>query len=591
MPLDAVCLSALTRELSERIVGMRIDKIQQPERDLLLLSVRGKGDSGRLLLSAGSGSARIHFTEASFENPQQAPMFCMLLRKHLTGARILSLTQPNLERMVVMELDTLDELGVQSKKRLILELIGRNTNIILVGADDRIIECVRRVDGDMSRSRQLLPGLIYRLPPEQEKLAFFSSTAEQRRVLWEDAIEEGQAVDKWLLHNFSNLSPLICREVCHRAFGEAGPMCSSLTAEQRSAFRYAMDALAETVKNREFVPYMLLEGDKPRDFSFLPINQYGSAMTGVSYPNFSTLLDGFYTRRDKMERMRHRAQSLTKTVKNARDRAARKLTMQLEEKKTTENRDTLRKYGDLITGNLYRMTKGMTVLHAEDYYEEDCPEIEIPLDPLKTPQQNAAAYYKEYNKAKTAERYLVDQIAEGESKLEYLESVLEEISRAEGERDLGEIRGELISAGFIRPAGGGKKERIKESGPLTFRSSHGMEILVGRNNAQNDALTTKQARRTDVWLHTQRVHGSHVIIRCEGEEPDEQTLQEAASLAVYYSQGREGGKTAVDYTQVRFVKKPHGALPGKVIYTEYRTIMAEGDEVLVARLRTTGKIR
>ena len=589
MPLDAICLSALTQELSERIVGMRIDKIQQPERDLLLFSVRGKGENGRLLLSAGCGSARIHFTEASFENPQQAPMFCMLLRKHLTGARILSLTQPNLERMVILELDTLDELGVQSKKRLILELIGRNTNIILVGEDDRIIECVRRVDSDMSRSRQLLPGLIYHFPPEQEKLAFFSSTAEQRETLWKSAVEEGQTVDKWLLQTFSNLSPLICRELCHRAFGETAPVCSRLTEEQRKAFLLAMDALIETVKNREFVPYMLLESDKPREFSFLPINQYGSAMTGVSYPSFSALLDGFYTRRDKVERMRHRAQVLTKTVKNARDRAARKLAMQLEEKKATENRDVLRKYGDLVTGNLYRMTKGMTVLCAQDYYEEGCPEIEIPLDPLKTPQQNAAAYYKDYNKAKTAEQYLTAQIAEGELKLEYLESVLEEISRAEGERDLAEIRRELITTGLIRPAGGGKKERIKESGPFTFRSSNGMEILVGRNNAQNDTLTTKQARRTDIWLHTQRVHGSHVIIRCEGEEPDEQTLQEAASLAVYYSQARDGGKTAVDYTQVRFVKKPHGALPGKVIYTEYRTIMAEGDASLVERLDATGK--
>ncbi len=588
MPLDAICLSALTKELSERIVGMRIDKIQQPERDLILLSVRGKGDSGRLLLSAGSGSARIHFTEAAFENPQQAPMFCMLLRKHLTGARILSLTQPDLERMVVLELDTLDELGVPAKKRLILELIGRNTNLILVGEDDRILECVRRVDGDMSRSRQLLPGLIYRLPPAQEKLAFFTSTAAQRGALWETA-EPQQTADKWLLQTFSNLSPLICRELCHRAFGETAPMISGLTAAQRDAFLCAMDALAETVKNGEFVPYMLLEADKPKDFSFLPINQYGAAMTGAAYPSFSALLDGFYTRRDKVERMRHRAQSLTKTVKNARDRAARKLAMQIEEKKATENRDTLRKYGDLITGNLYRMTKGMATLHAEDYYEESCPEITIPLDPLKTPQQNAAAYYKEYNKAKTAERYLTEQISEGEAKLEYLESVLEEIARAEGERDLAEIRRELVSAGFIRPANGGKKERIRESGPWTFCSSSGMEILVGRNNAQNDALTTKQARRTDVWLHTQRVHGSHVIIRCEGETPDETTLEEAASLAVYFSQGRAGGKTAVDYTQVRFVKKPHGALPGKVIYTDYRTILAEADEALAERLRTTGK--
>lgn len=584
MPLDAVVLTALTEELSAGITGMKIDKVQQPERDVVLLALRGASGSTRLLISAGVGTARLHITDSAFENPQTPPMFCMLLRKHLQGARISALVQPEMERLVILELDAFDEMGAPVTKRLIVEMMGRNSNIILADGEWRIIDCMRRIDGgDDGEKRRVLPGMFYRLPDSQEKTAFFSATAAQRRELWSMADGQRQA-DRWLLDTFSGLSPLVCRELCHRCFGDSSAVIAKLTEAEMNAFPAAMDALAEAVKNREFTPYMLLDDEKPRDFSFMAITQYTEELRGEIFGNFSELLDAFYTGREKAERVRRRAQTMIKAVRTARDRSARKLAAQQRELAETEDREQKKRCGDIITANMYRMKKGERELRTEDFYQDGCPEVCIPLDPLKTPQQNAAAYYKAYSKAKTAVGHLTEQIAMGEAAVDYLDSVLDEIDRAEGERDLSEIRRELTESGYIRQQKNVKKMKVPESKPLRFISDSGMEILVGRNNRQNDELTTKLARRTDVWLHTQKIHGSHVIISCGGEAPDETTIMQAASIAAFYSHGREGGKIPVDYTQVRFVKKPSGAMPGKVIYTDYKTIIAEADGKLAERL-------
>lgn len=585
MPLDAITLTAVTEELSRRAVGMKIDKVQQPERDVIILSLRGMGENFRLLVSAGVGTARVHVTNASFENPQTPPMFCMLLRKHLQGARIASVTQPEMERLVIFELDAFDEMGVAVVKRVVVEMMGRNSNIILTDSDWRIIDCLRRMDGgDEGEKRRVLPGMFYTFPQTQRKADFFLSTSEERKRLF-TAAPEGKAADKWLLDTFFGLSPLICREICFRCFGDTSPMIGRQKWSVGGDFCAALDALAECVKNREFVPCMMVENDRPREFSFMPIKQYGDAVKVQEFSDFSSLLDAFYTRREKLERVRHRAHTMIKTVKTARDRAVRKISAQRQELLRTESREVKKRFGDLITANMYRMKKGEAELVTEDFYEDTCPRISIPLDPLKTPQQNAAAYYKEYNKLKAAVCHLTEQIELGEQAVEYLESVLEEIDRAEGERDLGDIRRELTASGYIRSQRNARREKIPESKPLKFISSSGMEIYVGRNNQQNDTLTTKYARRTDMWLHAQKIHGSHVIISCEDAQPDEQTLLEAAMLAAYYSKGRSGGKTAVDYTQVRFVKKPSGALPGKVIYTDYKTIIVDADEKLAEQLK------
>ena len=573
MPLDSVTTSALALELREKLAGARIDKVQQPERDLILLSVHGPAGNCRLALCGGVGTARAHITEAAYENPAQPPMFCMLLRKHLVGARVAEIEQPRRERLLIFHLDAYDEMGAPVRKRLVVEMIGRGTNIILVDGEGRIIDCLRRVDGEMNSLRQVLPGLLYRLPVRQDKPDFFSATSDERRAAFERW--HGRcAPDKWLLDSFSCLSPLICRELVYRCREDPGTMPA------------VMDALADSVNAGEFTPYMLLADGKPKDFSFMPITQYAGTMAGETFPSFSALLDAYYTRRSRVEDMRRRTSALRKIVKNAHDRAARKYALQTEELKKTAKRDEKRRWADLITANLYRAQKNRAdSMTAEDFYEEGCPKVTIPLDPLKTPQQNAAAYYKEYNKAKTAEQYLTRLIEQNRRDIAYLASVLDELDRARSEADIAAIRRELGATGYLREQRSGKKERVKESAPLCYRSSGGYEILVGRGNAQNDYLTTKLAHKGDLWFHTQKIHGSHVILRCAGETPDEESICEAAALAATHSQASGGGKVPVDYTRVKFVKKPSGALPGMVIYTDQTTVIAEADEALEVRLK------
>ncbi len=585
MPLDAITINALANELRATVVGAKIDKVQQPENDTLLLSLRGGGQNEKLLISAGVGTARAHLSTQAYENPLAPPMFCMLLRKHLVGARISGLNQPNMERLLVFELDTYDEMYVETKKRLVVEMMGRNSNIILTEADGHIIDCLRRVDGDMSRVRQVLPGLLYRFPPEQVKPSFFSMPIEEKTILWKNANPEMPA-DKWLMDTFAGISPLISREICYRATGDASKVIAEFSDTEKSSFENCVSTLEKRIKESDYVPTLLITEDKPTDFSFMPIAQYENAAEIKSYPDFSTLLEDFYTRRDKQEQMRRKSQALYKSVKSAHERELRKLSLRREELIKSGERELNRRRGDLITANLYRIKKGDRLAEVDNFYEEDCPKLHIPLDPLKTPQQNAAAYYKEYNKAKTAEKYLGGLIEKGEREEAYLESVMDEILRSESERDLAEIRRELTGTGFIKAQKSAKREKIKETAPLRFLSSSGKEILVGRNNLQNDKLTTKTARRTDIWLHVQRVHGSHVIISIDGEDPDERTLFEAATLAAYYSQARDSGKIPVDYAQVRFVRKPSGSMPGAVIYTDYKTIIVTPDEKLVEHLKT-----
>ena len=572
MPLDAVTVSALAKELSERLEGGRIDKVQQPERDMLLLSLRAKGENLRLVIAAGTGNARAGITRGSFENPAEPPMFCMLMRKHLVGARILSVTQPEYERLLIFTLDTHDELGVQSEKKLAVELIGRSANAVLIGADGRIIDCMRRMDFAGDALRRMLPGMIYRLPPKQEKPVFFALDPAQRRALIA-AADKTVPVDKWLMDSFSALSPLICRELAYRCNNDYVNLPD------------ACDALCEAVAAGELAPWLISIDGKPKDFSFMAISQYGPAAQLERYDSFSEMLDAFYTRRDRAEQQRRRSHDLIKTVRTLRDRQQRKLAAQREELRRTEGREDIRHQAELVTANIYRLRRGDRSLECEDYYDPACPVVHIELDPLKTPQQNAAALYKEYNKLKAAEQHLTVLTREGERQLDYLNSVLDELERAETDRDLSDIRRELTETGYIRARKGGKAERVKPQSPLKFVSDDGLEILAGRSNAQNDELTLKLARRTDYWLHTQRVHGSHVIIRCEGEEPPPRTLEQAAGIAAYYSQARGAGKVQVDYTMVRNVRKPSGALPGKVVYTDHKTMLAESDGALAERLK------
>ena len=563
MPLDAVTVHALASELSGVLEGGRIDRIQQPERDMVIISLRSQGENRKLLIAAGTGNARIHLTKTSFENPKEPPMFCMLLRKHLTGAKIISVSQTGFERVMTLELETYDELGVVTRKRLVSELIGKSANLVLVGEDGRIIDCMRRMSYGGDALRCLQPGMIYRLPPSRNRTAFFDGAYEDIERLTEN-VPEDVPLDRWLLDTFSGLSPLICRELAYRC------------GNDRAYLGAACIALKESVENRELAPYIVYDAQKPTDFSFMPIKQYGTERECVCFESFSEMLDEFYSQRDRIEQQRRRSRELTRTVKTVRDRLQRKLSLQREELRLSEDRETVRIKAELVTANIYRLKKGQRVLECENYYEENSPLIQIELDPLKTPQQNSAALYKHYSKLKGAYAHLSVLIAENEKQLDYLNSVLDELERCESMNDIAAIRAELVSTGYIKKTNA-KQPKVKPQQPLVFVSDDGFEILVGRSNIQNDELTTKTARRTDIWLHTKNVHGSHVVIRCDGREVPERTLMQAASLAVYYSQGRDAGKIPVDYTMVRNVKKPSGALPGKVIYTDYKTVMAEAE--------------
>ena len=578
MPLDAICLSALARELKEAVVGGRIDKIHQPARDEVILSLRGSEGGMRLLLSASPTRPRAQLTELARENPQEPPMFCMLLRKHLTGGRILEVVQPQFERLLEFHIEAPDELGDRSIRRLILEVMGRRANLLLLDREGRIVDCLRKVDADMSQERQLLPGMFYRLPPTQDKESPFSVLQSPPDL----AYAFGQKMERLLVDAFTGISPLIAREL---AFEAAGSTEALLSQENLPRLQERFVRLVTKVETGEMAPYLLVRDGTPVDFSFRPILQYGPGTESLRMENFSKLLDGFYAQREGEERIRQKGQDLLRSLSTARDRLSRKLIIQEKELESTKDREQLRQMGDLITANLYRMEKGAAQLKTENYYDPGCIEIAIKLDPLKTPQQNAARYYKDYHRAKTAERVLTEQLAAGRRELEYLNSVLESVSRAEGERDLEEIRQELVETGYVRRRGKAK-DRMKRvsSKPLEFRSSSGLRISVGRNNSQNDALTTKLAGKGDLWFHAQKIHGAHVILWTDGQSPDLQSMTEAAMLAAWFSQGRSAGKVPVDYTLVKHVKKPAGARPGMVVYATYETAYVTPEEAVLKTL-------
>lgn len=580
MPLDAVYLTALAGELRRGALGSRVDRVHQPERDELILQLRSREGVKRLLLCASPNHPRVHFTAAPTENPSQPPMFCMLLRKHLTGGKLTSIIQPPAERVLELKFDCTDEMGEPAEKTLIAEIMGRNSNLILCGADGRIVDCLRRVDFEMSEKRQVLPGLFYQNPPPQEKEDPSSVTPEKLSGLLSQA---AGPFDRWLTASFAGLSPLLGRELSYRLTGDV-----SASVENCDQEKLCTDLMKEfsILRDGPFTPVLLTKDGEPKDFSCRSIEQYGGYYEQEEVESFSVLLDRFYAQRDRAERTRQKSQSMRRTVQNLRDRTARKLANQRKELQDTEGRERLRQLGDIATANLHLMTRGQARLTCVDFYDPEMKEIDIPLSPKLSPQQNAAKFYRDYTKAKNAAHILTGLIEQGEGELNYLESILDELNRAEGEKDLAEIRTELTEGGYLRGAGKKKQPKQKPSRPMVFRSSEGYEIYVGRNNRQNDQLTLRTAEKYDLWLHAQKIHGSHVIISCAGRgEPGEKTLEEAALLAAWYSQGRAGQNVPVDCALVKHVKKPAGAKPGMVIYDHYTTRYVTPDGKLCEALR------
>lgn len=578
MALDAVCLQAVAEELRPQILGLRIDKVQQPARDQVILLLRG---GVRLLLNAGASNSRIHLTGQLRDNPAEPPMFCMLLRKHLVGARVAALTQPGLERLVELELDVTDDFGQPGKRTLVLEAMGRHSNLILLDGERRVIECLRRVDAEMSALRPVLPGLFYQYPPAHGK-TYLSDATEDIFFAQLAADNPERQLDAFLLDSFFGISPLLARELTFRMTGETDSRIFSLDDAGKQRLWGGISELQAHIKENKFTPVSLWRDGKPLEFSCFPIAQYGSAAEMRTYPSFSALLDDFYESRERQERIRQRGADLVRTASSTRNRLRRKLDIQEKDYAATQDRDTLRLSGELITANLYRMERGQRKVTCENYYDGN-REITIPLDPLLTPQENAAKYFKRYSKAKTAEKYLKEQMEIARQDAAYLDSVLEEIAEAETEQDFNDIRSELKEAGFLRQKGREKKGLQRPAKPREFRTTAGLRVLVGRNNRQNDKLT-RDADHRDIWFHTQKIHGSHAILCTGGGTPDQGSVVEAAKIAAWYSQARESGNVPVDFTQVKNVKKPAGARPGMVIYTTCETVNVTPEEEIVKRL-------
>ena len=572
MALDGAFLRHIKQELEEKLLGARVDKIHQPNREEILVAFRTREAAYKVLFSARANSARVHFTAIPLENPKQPPMLCMLLRKKLQGAKLVAIRQPELERLLHFDFDCINELGDHVTLTLTMEIMGRYSNIILSDEEGKIVDALKRVDAEMSSQRLVLPGLSYHLPPPQNKLCPLT-TSSQQVVEALKALPKDMELSKGYLAVLQGVSPIVCRELAHQV--GRGRELTVKTMDEEQVFRagFFYQQMRDTVEDVSGKPFMAVSPQgKPMDFSFLEIHQYGTAAVVKEAESFSQLLDEFYRERDKQERMRVREQDLLKLLSTHSERLSRKINAQRGELEQCADRDGLRVAGDLISAHMYQMEKGAESVDLPDFYQEGSPLVHIKLDPAMTPSQNAQKYYKEYRKAKTAEEKLTEQIELAGKELEYLESVLDALVRAETERDLAEIRAELQEQGYLRKLRSKKEKPAAVSAPMKFTTSDGFTVLVGRNNRQNDRLTLKTANNNDIWFHTKNIPGSHTVLVTQGREPTETAMEEAALLAAQHSRAKDSSQVPVDYTQIRYVSKPQGAKPGMVIYVNYKTL-------------------
>lgn len=585
MALDGAFLSCLRQELIEALPEARIDKIHQPGREELLIALRFKGGNRKLYLSAGANSPRIHFTETAPENPAQPPMFCMLLRKRLTGGRLAGIRQEGLERALYLDFDCISELGDPVRLTLAVEIMGRHSNIILIGPDGVIVDAIKRVDPAMSSVRPILPGLRYEVPPAPAGRYDLTQHSPEQIVT---AVRDGKdaPLSKALQAVTTGLSPLSCREIAHRATGGLDTAVAQLTDREWEKLADCLTRTRDAVlTGHRRVPYLVTKPDgTPLEYSFQPIIQYGLDAVGQEADTFSHLLDTFYHKRAAAERMRAKGHDLLRVLTSATERVNRKLGIQRQELAAAENRETLRLYGDLINANMHLIPVGASSAELINYYDEHCAPLTVPLDPALSAAANAQKYYKDYRRAQTAQRMLTDRIAAGEQELVYLESVFDSLSRAGTTRELEELRTELEAEGYLRRQKG-KQKPPPAMKPLTFRSEDGFTIYVGRNNLENDRLTLRVAKGSDMWFHTKNIPGSHVVVVCEGQTPPDRTLEQAAILAATHSKAADSVQVPVDYTPAKFVKKPSGAKPGMVIYTDNRTAYVNPDPALCERLK------
>ncbi len=581
MSFDGFVTNSIVRELKSKISDGKINQIHQPERDEIVIGIRTYEKNYKLLLSASASNPRVHLTESKKENPITAPLFCMILRKHLVGGKIVSVSQEGFDRVIKIGIESYTELGDLTVKTLVVEIMNRHSNIILVGSDGKIIDSVKHIDLTVSAVRQVLPGFPYELPPAQNKINPEDCSFEEVLSALMNASKDKSA-DKVLVEIFSGVSPLVSREILYRFCGEMQKMMSEI--DTRSYAEFVFSFFSE-IKNGEVTPCIVYDTDKkPIAFSCVNLTQYGGNITETD--GISKAVDGFYLERGIHEHIVQRSAHIVKIINNNIERCRKKLAIHSENLKKSQNREKYKIYGDLLTANMYRLEGGTDKAEVENYYENPPTAVTITLKPDLSVSANAQRYYKLYQKAKTTEIYANEQIREAEEELYYLETVLESVNKAENASDVSEIKDELADGGYIPKVKNKKSKLMKKTSPMEFLSSDGFKILVGRNNKQNDMLTIKMAFSTDIWLHTKIIPGSHTIIRTEGkEEVPKTTIMEASKIAAYYSKAKNSTQVPVDFTAVKNVKKPSGAKPGLVIYDNYNTVYVTPDEELVNKLK------
>lgn len=568
MAFDAGMTAAVCRELQETVTGAKIEKIYQPSADELVLLCRGRGGSKKILLSASASAARVCLTELSKENPKTPPMFCMQLRKHLTGATISDVRMYGFERVIEIEFSAFDEMGFACKKFIQTEIMGKYSNLVFTeekNGEKRVLGVLKSVDFTTSSKRQVLAGMIYELPPSQDKTNPLTENAAHFEAAVTSYPQERLA-EKFILDTFQGISPLVAREIAYRA-GALGKTIGELP--RTDVLWYSLKAFREKIFEKEFMPVMLShENGTPFEYCFYPIKQYGETVKITEFSSFSAMFDAFFGARERAAAMRSRMHDMETIVSSAKAKLARKIPQLKKELAECDEMETFKLWGDLITASIYMLNRKVPFCDVVNYYSENLETIRIPLDNKLMPSQNAARYYKKYNKLKKAKEILTEQILKAEDELSYLESVEEAMARVENEEDILGIRAELAISGYVSRNQTASRQKDKpERGIRRCLTSLGREFFVGKNNMQNDYLTTKLAKKSDWWFHVKGGHGSHVIMTCDiGEDPDARDFTEAAAAAAYYSGFRDGENVAVDYTEVRNVKKPAGSAPGKVVY-------------------------
>ncbi len=572
MAFDGITIKAVAAQCRQLLEGGRFTKIAQPENDELIITAKSPKGQYRLLLSASASLPLVYFTEKNRPSPLTAPSFCMLLRKHVGSARIASIRQPGLERALEFELEHLNEMGDPCKKILILELMGKHSNIIFCDENRMILDSIKHVSSHMSSVREVLPGKPYFLPQTQEKLDPLTVTEEE---FLETVCKKPCPISKALYTTLTGLSPVMAEEICFRASLDGGAPVQSLDPPSAThlyhTFRRVMDQVAE----EDFTPNIVYRDNVPVEYGVLPLTQYGDEYTVTTFESVSQMLETYYASKDTLTRIRQRSADLRKIVQTALDRNRKKLLLQEKQMKDTEKKDTYRVYGELINTYGYGLEEGCSSFTALNYYTGE--EIKIPLDPALTPGENAKRYFERYGKLKRTEEALTEQIQETRSDLDHLESISNALDIALSESDLTQIRDELVQYGYIKKHAGDKKGRKMQtkSKPLHYISSDGFDIYVGKNNYQNDELTFGLAQGNDWWFHAKKIAGSHVVVKTKDGSLPDRTFEEAGRLAAYYSKGRGAPKVEVDYIQRKHVKKPGGAKPGFVVYYTNYSLMAE----------------